>query len=246
MSTRRANYGIDAPGVLLTLALIGAAAIGAGALLRFLLWDRSVMAASISFHCLFWPGLTFLAQAGVMLWGSKYGKLRLRDRLLSLVPWRSDETVLDVGCGHGLLLIGVAHRLTTGKAVGIDLWHSADQAGNRPEATWENARLEGVAERIDVQDGDARKLPFADGAFDVVVSSWALHNIYDAAGRAQALGEIVRVLRPGGQVLIADIRYSAEYVESLRAGGLLDVQRSGPNFLFVVPTRIVTGRKPAS
>jgi SAM-dependent methyltransferase len=244
-TTRRPNYGIDAPGVLLTLALIGVAALGAAFLLRFLLATANVALASILFHCLFWPGLTFLGQAGVMLWGSKYGKLRLRDRLLAQMPWRGDETVLDVGCGHGLFLIGVARRLTTGKAIGIDLWQSSDQAGNRPEATWENARSEGVAERIDIRDGDARQLPFAASTFDVVVSSWALHNIYDADGRARALHEIVRVLKPGGRLLIVDIRHAAEYVQVLRASGLTDVQRSGPYFLFVIPSHAITASKPA-
>jgi hypothetical protein len=38
-----------------------------------------------------------------MLWGSKVGKLRLRDKVLNALRWRGDETVLDVGCGHGLL-----------------------------------------------------------------------------------------------------------------------------------------------
>jgi cyclopropane fatty-acyl-phospholipid synthase-like methyltransferase len=71
--------------------------------------------------------------------------------------------VLDVGCGRGLLLIGAAKRLTTGKAVGVDIWQTEDLSGNRPEATLENARLERVAERVGVKDGDARRLPFADG-----------------------------------------------------------------------------------
>jgi SAM-dependent methyltransferase len=243
-SGKRPNYGIDAPGVVQTMTLVGVSAIAAGGISWLLLRDSSPVVASMLFHFGIWPGLVFLAQAGVMLWGSKYGKLRLRDRVLDRIVWRGDETVLDVGCGHGLLLIGAARRLRSGKAIGIDLWQRSDQAGNSPEATWANARLEGVADRIDIKDGDARKLPFADGSFNVIVSSWAIHNIYDAPGRAQALREIVRVLKPGGQVVIVDIRHSAEYVEVLRVSGMTDVQRSGPNFLFVIPTRTVTARKP--
>src|SRR5439155_9251689 len=95
-------------------------------------------------------GLNCLANAGGMLWYSKAGKLRGRERLLDLVPWRGDETVLDVGCGRGLLLVGAARRLTTGRAVGVDLWRGVDLSGNRPEAPLENARLEGVEGRVDV------------------------------------------------------------------------------------------------
>jgi ribonucleotide reductase alpha subunit len=87
--------------------------------------------------------------------------------VLDSLKLRGDETVLDVGCGRGLLLIGAAKRLTTGKAVGVDIWNAEDLSGNRPEATLENARLERVAERVEVKDGDARRLPFADGTFDV-------------------------------------------------------------------------------
>ena len=112
------------------------------------------------------------------------------------------DRVLDVGCGHGLMLIAAAKKLRTGKAIGVDLWQTEDQAANNPDATLLNARLEGVAERIELKTADARQLPFVDKSFDVVLSSWALHNIYDAAGREQAIAEIARVLKPGGQAAI--------------------------------------------
>lgn len=75
-----------------------------------------------------------------MVWDCKVGKLRSRDRLLDGLALRGDETVLDVGCGRGLLLIGAAKRLTTGTAVGVDIWQTEDLSGNRPEATLESHR----------------------------------------------------------------------------------------------------------
>jgi cyclopropane fatty-acyl-phospholipid synthase-like methyltransferase len=45
---------------------------------------------------------------------------------------RGDETVLDVGYGRGLHLIGAAKRLTTGKAPGVDIWQAEDLSGNLP------------------------------------------------------------------------------------------------------------------
>src|SRR6185312_2443028 len=69
---------------------------------------------------------------------------------------------------------------------------------------------------------DARKLPFPDASLDVVLSSMALHNIYDAGERQTAVREIARVLAPGGRVLIVDVRHTSEYAATLRDAGLTD------------------------
>jgi ubiquinone/menaquinone biosynthesis C-methylase UbiE len=184
-----------------------------------------------------------MLMAAMMVFGSKVLKVRLRERLLDEIPWRGDERVLDVGCGRGLMLTGVAKRLTSGSVVGVDLWQAEDQSGNNPETTRANARAEGVEGRIEIQTGDARQLPFAADNFDAVVSSWALHNIYQRDGREQALREIVRVLKPGGRLLLVDIRHAREYAEFLKQAGLADLRVSAPNFLFVIPSHAVTGRK---
>jgi SAM-dependent methyltransferase len=166
-----------------------------------------------------------LLVAAAMLWYSRAGKMRQRDRLLDTIAWRGDERVLDVGCGRGLLLLGAAQRLTTGKAIGVDIWSRIDLSGNRPEATLENARRAGVAERVEVRDADAQQLPFADASFDAIVSSLVLHNIPSDAGRRQAVREIARVLKPGGRVAVLDLRHTADYVCVLRQCGLGDARR---------------------
>jgi SAM-dependent methyltransferase len=231
----RADYGIDAPGVVRNLAAIGGVLlVVAGAMA---IWSPPLLWGSLC------PGLSMIAAAGVMVWGSKVGKLRLRERVLDGLALRGDECVLDVGCGRGLMLLGAAKRLTTGKAVGIDLWQKQDQSGNDPKATRANAEREGVAERIDLHDGDARQLPFPDGSFDVVVSSWAIHNIYDKAGREKAVEEMVRVLKGCGRLALVDIQRTAEYAAALTKAGLAEVRVSPPHFLFVIPTRVVTAVK---
>jgi ubiquinone/menaquinone biosynthesis C-methylase UbiE len=70
-----------------------------------------------------------------------------------------------------------------------------------------------------VQTADARKLPFEDASFDVVLSSAALHNIYDAGERQTAVREIARVLKVGGRVLIVDVRHLGQYARTLRDAG---------------------------
>jgi ubiquinone/menaquinone biosynthesis C-methylase UbiE len=155
-----------------------------------------------------------------MVYDSKIGKVREREDYLDRIVWRGDERVLDVGCGLGLFLIGAAKRLKTGRAVGIDLWQAEDLSGNTEAGTLNNATIEGVADKVEVHTGDARKLPFDDASFNVVLSSMALHNIYNADERQTAVREIARVLKSGGRVLILDVRHTNQYAATLRDAGL--------------------------
>lgn len=169
-----------------------------------------------------------LGMAAYMTWASRVGKLRRARRLLDWAqatrPWSGDEVVLDVGCGRGLMLVEAARRLTTGTAVGVDLWRAEDQTDNEPEGALENARREGVADRVHVETGDMRALPCTDETFDVVVSHWAVHNLPDEADRRRALDEMLRVLRPGGTLVLADIAHLAEYRAHLASRGLTDIR----------------------
>ena len=70
-----------------------------------------------------------------------------------------------------------------------------------------------------------RELPFANGTFDLVVSSLAIHNISQHEGRDKALEEAVRVLKPRGRLMIADIRATKRYAEHLRELGMTDVSQ---------------------
>jgi ubiquinone/menaquinone biosynthesis C-methylase UbiE len=230
----KANYGLDAPKVirnLLLATLLGFLAWPPGLALELVLWSDTPEPFRIIFPLQYIGpsvGLVCLLMAWWMLYYSLFGKLRMRDALLSQLPWRGDEAVLDVGCGRGLLLIGAAKRLKAGKATGIDLWQAEDLAGNSPKATSANAEAEGVADRVEVRTGDARKLPFPADRFDVVVSNAALHNIYDGHERRTAVREIARVLKPGGRLVIGDIRHIDEYAGVLKASGIADLTMQSP------------------
>jgi SAM-dependent methyltransferase len=228
---KRPNYGIDAPRVIVIQLLVSASA-GVIATVLYLLGVAHPGGIPLAEIFLF-IGANALINVAGMLWYSKVGKLRQRERLLDLIPWRGDEAVLDVGCGRGLLLNGAARRLTTGKAIGVDIWQGS-LSTNRPEAARENAQIEGVADRVEVKDGDARRLPFADASFDVVVSALVLHNIPSQADREQAVREIVRVLKPGGRVALLTIKHASQFARVLREGGLHEVKRSTAGLLFWV------------
>ena len=76
--------------------------------------------------------------------------------------------------------------------------------------------------RIDT--GDARQLPYPDGSFDAVLSHWVVHNLPDANDRQRALDEMLRVLRPGGVLVLADIAFIGEYRSYLSSKGFMRLQ----------------------
>ena len=216
---RAPNYGIDAPLAVRNLLILGA--LGVISLITRLLgvWSGHDPISVIA-RPLMMAGLSCGAMGLWMIYDSKIGKVREREQYLDKIAWRGDERVLDVGCGLGLFLIGAAKRLSTGRAVGIDKWQQEDLSGNNAAGTLSNAMIEGVAEKVEVHTGDARKLPFDDASFNVVLSSMALHNIYNAGERQTAVREIARVLKSGGRVLILDVRHTNQYAATLRDAGL--------------------------
>ena len=223
VSTLKPDYGIDAPGVRrgMFIAGVGGTLIFvAGALANAFGMASSGTASQISSGLAILGGLIAvygLFMGGYMTYGSRIGKLRTRegllDQLAELRPWEGNEAVLDVGCGRGLMLIGAAK-----------LWRTQDQSANSAAAALENARREGVADRARIDTGDARALPYPDGSFDMVLSHWVVHNLEPAADRVKALDEMLRVLRPGGVLALADIASIAQYREHLQSRGVVQLR----------------------
>ena len=110
--------------------------------------------------------------------------------------------VLDVGAGSGRAAVGVLLARPNLTAVGVDIYDGywgIDE--NTPERFMRNARTAGVAERAAARVGDMRQLPFQDGEFDGVVSSYAIDHLRRAE-RPKAIAEVARVLKPGGEFLL--------------------------------------------
>jgi arsenite methyltransferase len=232
------DYGQDAPGVVRGLLIASSVLVAIAFLGHLTPLGRLARSGS-----LIPPAITMLATAGWMIWSSRVGKQRQIIKLLDRHPWRGDEVVLDIGCGRGLATIEAARRVRSGRIVGLDQWRMRDLSGNTPEAAQANAQAAGVAAKVSFETGDATKLPFEDTVFDVVVSMTVLHNIKPASERRRAVEEALRVLRPGGTLLIFDILHTPAYAAAVKSTAAQDVRLSSPTFLWALPGWSLTARK---
>jgi ubiquinone/menaquinone biosynthesis C-methylase UbiE len=183
--------------------------------------------------------LALLAVLGAALWWRKhpsacpYGQrfwveaphpLITRERLRAVLAPRDGERILEIGPGTGYYTLDLAAWVGTGAVEMLDLQqemldHTMARAGDR-----------GIS-NLTPTLADATTLPYADASFDAVVLITTLGEIPD---RESAIGEIARVLRPGGRLVVGELFGDPHFttpgdVERLgRASGLLLDQRSGP------------------
>jgi len=121
---------------------------------------------------------------------------RARQRCLELAAIRDGEAVLEVAVGTGLLFEKVLRANPGGRNVGIDLTPPMLERARR------RASRTGVPHTLAL--GDARRLEFEDRSFDVVVSNY-LFDLLPEPDFTPVLREFLRVLRPGGRLVIANL-----------------------------------------
>lgn len=112
---------------------------------------------------------------------------------------RPGDRVLDVGCGTADLCLIMAGQVgETGRVTGVDISPEMLAVGRSKVARSRHA------ERVVLLEGNALDLPFPDGSFDVVTSGFVMRNVADLG---RALAEMVRVVRPGGRVVIMELSH---------------------------------------
>ena len=179
------SYGLVVP-------LVLAGALGALALWRR--WPRWIPVLS---------GLIAAwAAAGVFLINAVFGINRPMDLPTDRFLSAGSGRVLDAGAGSGRAAVGVLLARPQATVTGLDIyegyWGIDD---NTPERFMMNARRAGVADRASARTGDMRTMPFHDGEFDAVVSSYAIDHL-GRQGAVQAIAEVARVLKPHGEFLL--------------------------------------------
>ena len=105
--------------------------------------------------------------------------------------------ILDLACGTGDFSVAIARKMPVGAHVtGVDL------SEGMLAVMKEKVAAEGLQEKISIRQGDGEELPFADGSFDRVTIAFGIRNFEN---REKGLREMLRVLRPGGRVVILEL-----------------------------------------
>ena len=120
----------------------------------------------------------------------------LKRRVLEHAAIANGEDVLDVGCGTGTLAVAAARIAPRARIVGVD----ADPS------ILAKARSRTAESGLDIafDEGRSNALPYAAASFDLVLSTLFFHHLRDDAKHRTA-AELVRVLRPGGRVVVGDL-----------------------------------------
>jgi ubiquinone/menaquinone biosynthesis C-methylase UbiE len=122
----------------------------------------------------------------------------LRKIFIAELKKHQPEGVLaDIGCGPGYLIADLARSFPNISIKGVDIAEEMLTKAN------ENVGSLGVSQRISFHQGDIGQLPFEDGSIDFIVSTLSLHHWSEPE---QAINELHRVLKQGGQFLVFDVR----------------------------------------
>jgi ubiquinone/menaquinone biosynthesis C-methylase UbiE len=113
-----------------------------------------------------------------------------------LAVWDGGNPILDVGTGTAQIPLELCRQAATARVVAIDRAHEMLRVAQ------ENVRRAGLETRLNLEICDAKSMPFDNHGFGAVISNSIVHHIPDPQ---RVLAEMIRVLRPGGTLLVRDL-----------------------------------------
>jgi len=128
---------------------------------------------------------------------------KIHNLIVTKVNWDGKGKILDIGTGSGSLIIKLAKTFPKSFLTGVDYW-----GGNweySKSQCQQNAKIEGVSDRIDFLKASAAELPFTDNEFDTIVSCLTFHEVKDRENKTEVIKEALRVLKPGGKFVFLDL-----------------------------------------
>ena len=234
-------YGLDTPGPVLLL-LVSSLVLALAGFAALNIETQYQLMGFLGFTAVLFAIL--LISVGIwMVWSAVRGKALAAKDFIEQLDLKTNQKLLDVGCGRGFILIEAAKRLPRGRAVGLDNWSQFDLYVNNPVRTWENAQQEGISNRIKVDTGDMRELPYPRNYFDRVTAHLALHRLKSREDRKKALSEMARVLKPKGLLALQDFKYLHQILEDLKSLRFKNIKVSKYKFFFFPPVRMVLAQK---
>lgn len=156
----------------------------------------------------------------------------VHEHLVDHLEWDGEGKLLDIGCGAAALTIRCAKAFPEAQITAMDYW--GVEWSYAKEQCERNARIEGVADRITFQKGDAAKLGFLDETFDAAVSNFVFHEVRTAKDKREVVKEALRVVKKGGAFSFQDMFSQKtlygdmdEFVRILKEEGISEVYYIG-------------------
>lgn len=152
--------------------------------------------------------------------GRSAGYRRMLQLLVDEADLKPGESVLEVGCGTGVIDRWLAERTDRrSRIVGVDINQYLLQEARAL------ARKEGLEGILEFRNGDAQRLPFSNASFDLTVSVTAIEEV----NANRLLAEMARVTKPGGRVAVISRSIDMPYVRNVKLPPELKAKVDAPN-----------------